>query len=186
MQCWRAVLVREDTTGSGEAGQSPSPAEPKEAGWSRVEQGWAVKAVVMVAATWNRVQHPKWRNGVKTNGDLSPSTAEQRCSVTQTFPQDFGALSVIVLCCLRLRRGEAAARNSHHPVFDPGNHMDTPYRDSLLSCLCPGSHAELCWGGKHLLCVKHLFFLYFFFYSIAAVTVLFLFHYFLLSVGWKK
>lgn len=51
-----------------------------------------------------------------------------------------------------------------------------------LSCLCPGSHEELCQGGEHLLCVKHLLLLYTSVMDIAAITGHFLVYCCLLSL----
>lgn len=135
---------------------------PAQLSWR--EQGWAVKEVVLVAATGNGVQHPKWQHGVKSKGSQA-SAQQSSCTVRHRHPGFQGLVCHCSLLSWAQGWEKVVAGSSLHPVFDPGT---TACRESLPSCLCPRNHAELHWGGKHLLWVKILYF----FYCIVAVTVL--------------
>lgn len=155
--CSKMVLVWENKY-HRESRQGRTPVqlswrEPSRAEQSQVEQAWAVQAVVLVGATWiessiqNDSTEPKWKGTQALH-----SRAAVQCGT------DKAALAVwhCFLLCWAQGWEEVAARSSLHPVIDPGDRLDTTYGESLPSCLCPSRHAEPHWGGKYLLCVKHL------------------------------
>lgn len=128
---------------------------------------------------------PSWKelNQRKLSGDASARSSQAEWSPAAWQDMDsraFRGWSVIVLCCLVLRDRRAGCGNSCHRW--PGSHLDTTYGERLPSCLCPCSHGELI-PGEHLLCVKNWFCVHSFVINMAAVTMCFLVHCFLIAVN---
>lgn len=170
---WWSKRIPQGTERQGRTPVQLSWRELSRAEQSWVEQGWVGKEVVLGAATWNGVQHPEWQQRVKTKRTQAPAQ-QSSGKVWHRHPRFWGLVCYHCFLLSRAQGWEEAAAGSSLPLsLTQGI---TAYRESLPTCLCPSGHAGLHWGGKHLLCIKHLLSFYTFVIVLLLLLSFFLFH----------